>query len=141
MYIDNDLFFSNAQADVRAVAIWPSTVVYPIGVVAGMAIGRTPYLIIRVGAAFTDGAGASLTEFQIVDDANVNLVTTPTVHWTSGPLAVAALGAGVLVYQGRVPDNIGQAFFGCRYIVTIAAVTGGTINAFVAWDKPQPAIL
>lgn len=89
-----------------------------------------PVFVVRQGTAFT-GAGAILT-IDLLSDTNANMVTTPVVHWSSGPIPVEQLGiANREIARTRLPLAAYHQFLGVRYTVTGAAFTAGNVDAFL----------
>ena len=140
MILDKILEFSDAQA-VTATAISTNVVdLAPLGngvgtnTVRDIGAGEDLYLIVRTLTAATDvGSDATLTvTFESSATANLN---SPTVHFSTGPLAFAAFSpAGTELVRIPLPGGNYQRYIGVRYTVANGPLTGGTFDAFIVKD-------
>ncbi len=95
------------------------------------------YLVIQVDTTVTSG-GAATVEFRLVSDNGPTIATdgSASLHYSTGPVALANLGAGKAV--AIVPMPIGQyeRYLGVQQVTGVAALTAGKVNAFLT-DTPS----
>ncbi|GCL64950.1 Bbp16 family capsid cement protein [Pseudaquabacterium pictum] len=93
------------------------------------------YLVVLVSTTATSG-GAATAQFRLVSDSTSTPSTsTPTVHASSGPLALAALTAGRRVFCISCEDLQGaKRYLGLQQITAGAAFTGGAVSIFFTSD-------
>ncbi len=91
------------------------------------------YLVVQTNAAFTAAGAATLT-ITLESDSTTNLATSPTVHYSSGPLALAALTANTRVLAIRLPEGAYERYVGLRYTVATGPMTAGGVDAFLTTD-------
>lgn len=137
MIIDGELEFSNAQA-VTATAI--STNVVDLGAtntLKDMGNGTPVYLVISTNTAAT-AAGAATVTFALESDSTANLATSPTIHFTTAALALAAYQtAGTTVVCVALPwEKTYERYLGVRFTVATGPLTAGAFDAFLTLD-PQ----
>lgn len=89
------------------------------------------YLVITVGVAFTGGTSAA---FELVSDSVATLDSSPTIHGSTGAIAVASLPVGARIV---IPLPLGpyERYLGVR-VTRVGTISTGTINAFLTND-PQ----
>lgn len=83
----------------------------------------------------TFDALTSLT-ITLESDSTSDLATSPTVHFTSGAIALADLTAGSKVVDIALPRGDYEAFLGARYTVTGANPTVGQVSAQLTRHTP-----
>lgn len=151
MYIDTNLEFSDSQA-VTATAI--SANVYDTQSIAagGGSTGNSGgyginslvdlgqaademFLVVQTAVACTDvGSDATLT-ITIESDTVATLAGTPTVHFSTGPLAFAAFStAGARLVCTTLPHGLYKRYLGLRYTVAAGPLTAGQFDAFLTTD-------
>ena len=136
MILDTQELFSNNQL-ITATAI--STNVYDTNPVAGpnvlQNIGTNGdiYLEVQTNAAFTAGGAATMT-ITLESDSTADLATSPTVHYSSGPIALAGLTANTRVLAVRLPEGSYERYVGLRYTVATGPMTAGGLDAFWTTD-------
>jgi hypothetical protein len=96
------------------------------------------YFEFIVTTAMLSATGSA--EFQLVSDSNANLTTSPVIHFTTGPLAQAALTAGTKFIL-QLPRGTYKRYIGVRQVVTTAAFTAGAAAAFLTKDPVAQDIL
>lgn len=134
--LDKQNEFSDSQA-VTATAI--STNV--INTIPGIGGGLTQnlggpeaiYLVVQVDTTFT-AAGAATMDISLESDSTANLATSPTVHFRTGPLALAALAARAQPVVVPLPVGEYEKFLGVRYTIATGPMTAGAISAFLTRD-------
>lgn len=146
MLLDAQNEFSNSQA-VTATAISTNVidtlagnsftnVVQNLGGFAGSA-----WLVVQVDTTFTAGGAATLT-ISLESDSTANLATSPTVHFSTAPIALASLTVGAQLLIIPLPFGSYERYLGVRYTVATGPMTAGAISAFLTRDpqawKPYP---
>lgn len=134
MILDHQLIFSDKQA-VTASAI--STNQVDRGENSPALTNMAPalsglWLVIKTGTAFT---GLTSLEARLVSDSVSTLNATPTVHTSTGAIALANLPANKIVAILPVPIGEYERFLGVSYVVS-GTGTAGTVSAFLTRD-PQ----
>ncbi len=129
MRLDAENEFSDAQAE-TTVASHDSDNIYDMNV-AGDA-EKALWLNARVNTAFTSG-GAGTLRVQAIHDSDNGFATTPVIFEDTGVLALATLVAGYTFFKKRLPANM-QQHVKLVYIIGTAAMTGGSIDAYLAPD-------
>lgn len=94
-------------------------------------VGEEMYLNVRIGTAVTSG-GAGTLQLVLQTDDNVSF-TTPKEFPLTSALALSALTANTLIYQGRLPIGM-ERFARVVYRIGTAALTAGTADAFLTKD-------
>lgn len=93
------------------------------------------HLVILTDAAVTS-AGAATVDFKLATDDNAAFAS-PTILASSGPIALAGLAAGVRVFTAPIPKGaLSEAYLGVVVSVATAALTGGTVTAYLAQGGP-----
>ncbi len=138
MILDSKGEFSDAQdlTNVATSATVNSTNVVDLGSATpgDIAHGEPVYLVITVPVAFTS-AGAPTIQFALVSDSTADLATSPTTHFLSPAFLKADLAAGtILVYQLPQEPPAYERYLGVQITHAVAALTAGTINAFITKD-------
>lgn len=108
-------------------------------VASNIGAGKPVYIVVQVNNAVTSG-GAATVDFEVVSDATAALATdgSSTRHLSTGPLALAALGANRFVLVAALPQTGNyERFLGLVANVGTAALTGGTVSAFLTYDPPD----
>ena len=85
-------------------------------------------LVLTVPTAFTAGGAATLT-ITLESDSTADLATSPTVHLTVGPIAVADLTEGAVLADIAIPKDDYEEYIGVRYTVATGPMTAGNIDA------------
>lgn len=97
--------------------------------------GEDMHLVINVGTAVTS-SGAATVKFHLVSDAQAALATdgSATYHYSSGAIAKATLVAGYQVVVVDLPVSTYERYLGVLVEVATAAVSAGTMNAYLTKD-------
>jgi hypothetical protein len=142
MIIDNNLYLSNAQANILAQATYPSTNVIDLTQLTYRVAYNNPmWLICRVTTALTDAAGAARLNVAICTN-NTADATTPNIFWdTPALLTVAVCILNYEICAMRLPDRFLERYLLMVYTVSAADLTGGAITTFLTPDKPEPFLL
>jgi len=142
MIIDNNLYLSAAQANVLAVAVYPSTNVIDLTQVNYRVAYNNPmWLISRVTTAFTT-AGAPELNVMIYNNDTADAVAGGFIYWdTPASLLVADLIDDYEIVAMRLPDRFPYRYLLAVYTVTVANFTAGAITTFLTPDKPEPFLL
>lgn len=136
MYVDSQAEFSNAQA-VTATAI--STNVMDLNpnasanVLQDIGAGEEVWLVVSVQTTATAG-GAATTTISLESDSTADLATSPTVHFTTTALALAAVTAGATLVAVRLPLGNYERYLGVRYTIATGPLTAGNFDAFLTKD-------
>ncbi len=85
------------------------------------------FLVIMTGTAF---AGLTTLTALLSSDSTPNLATSPTTHVSTGPIAVANMGANKVLAILPVPPGDYERYVGLIYTVA-GTGTAGTIKAFL----------
>ena len=100
-------------------------------------VGVPVYFVVQITTTVTSG-GAATVAFELVSDAQAALATdgTATLHFSSGPLALAALTARAPVVAVGIPQGgpSYERYLGVLANVGTAALTAGKANAFLTRD-------
>jgi hypothetical protein len=139
MILDAFNQFSDAQA-VTATAISTNVIdLAPLGngvgtnTVRDIGAGEDIYLVVLTKETAT-AAGAATLNVTLESDDNAGL-TSPTVHFSTGPLALAAFGpAGAQVAAVKLPNGNYERYLGVRYTVGTGPLTAGKFDAFLTKD-------
>lgn len=100
-------------------------------------LGKAMYLVIQVSAAVTSG-GSATVQFELCSDAAAAFTAgTASRHIVTEAIGKADLVAGK-TYVWALPPNGGQEayerYLGIIATVGTAALTAGSINAFLTFD-------
>lgn len=97
--------------------------------------GEPLYLVIQAAANFTSG-GAATVAFELASDAQAAIATdgSATVRFATSAIPVATLVAGYLVAAVQLPAGNYERYLGILANVGTAALTAGSINAFLTHD-------
>ena len=109
---------------------------YSTNTIDQLAAGDTyvpQFLRVRVNTAFTSG-GAGTLAVNLVTDDDSGFGTATTIPLV-GATALAALTAGKVLFQGRLPIGI-KRYRKLQYVVGTAAMTAGKIDAEEVIDIP-----
>lgn len=117
-----------------------------IDLTGGLAIGDSTqefpgnsddmYLVIQIQNSLLSATGT--LQLQLVSDSNVNLTTSPVVHYsTAAGLAQAGLTTGTVLAVVELPKVTYKRYLGIRQIIGTAAFTAGNVDAFLT---PDPAM-
>lgn len=136
MIMDKFLEFSDAQA-VTVTALSQNVVdLYPLGnsvntnLVRDIGTGEDIHLVVSVPVAVT-GAGTLTVTLESDDNT---AMSSSTVHYNSGVIALASLTAGAKVVDVKLPAGQYERYLAVRYTVTAGPFTGGAIDAFLVKD-------
>lgn len=140
MIVDKFNEFSDAQA-VTATAISTNVIdLSPLGggqgvnTVRDIGSGEELYLVVRTVETAT-AAGAATLNVSLESDSTENLATSPTVHFSTGALALAAFGtAGAQVAAVKLPAGDYERYLGVRFTVATGPLTAGKFDAFLTKD-------
>jgi hypothetical protein len=134
--LDKQLEFSDSQA-VTATALSTNVVDTLPGIRAGLTANlggiEAAFLVVEVDTTFT-AAGAATLNVSLESDSTANLATSPTVHFQSGPLALAALTARGKVAVIPLPSGSYERYLGLRYTVATGPMTAGAVSAYITRD-------
>lgn len=141
MLIDKKLEFADALA-LTATALASNVIdLGPLGgatanTIRDIGAGKPLYLHVLVHTTLDSAAeGASVTATLESDDSEA-LDSTPTVHWSSGSVAEAALGAGAWIAKGvAIPPGAYQRYLGLRLTVAGENFTSGKVSAWLSENR------
>ena len=92
------------------------------------------FLVVQIDVAF---AGGTSLAYSLESDSTVGLATSPTVHYSSGAIALASLTpAGKTLGVIPLPYGDYERYLGVRYTIVGTMSGGGAISAFLTRD-PQ----
>lgn len=139
MILDTQLMFSEDQA-VTATAISENVLQFPAlgtvydeaaAIVRNLGPGNELPLMIQVTEDF-----ATLTSLTItLETSAAAALTSSTVLYTSGAIALASLTAGYRVPMRWMPDGTVLEYLGLRYTVGGSNATAGKITAALATEQ------
>lgn len=134
MILDKTNEFSDGQA-ITASAI--STNVIDLNPdnanpIIGIGSGEPVELIVQVDTTAT-AAGAATVTVSLESSAAPNM-SAPTVHITTGAVALADLTAGSEIARFRLPAGDYKRYLGVRYTVGTGPLTAGAFSAFIVKD-------
>lgn len=110
-------------------------------------VGKTPYLVIAVGATeiITGGSAGTLT-FRLVSDDTASIhATTCSIHYVSKPFVTDDANAnelevGSILVCVPLPAGGGaepyERYLGVQAIIATTTITAGTLNAYLTYDPP-----
>lgn len=100
--------------------------------------GGSLYLVIKAATAATSG-GAATASFALASDSTAALATdgSASVHFTTGPIALAKMTAGATLAVIELPTADYERYLGLLQTTGTAAFTGGSVNAFLTLDPPK----
>jgi hypothetical protein len=96
-------------------------------------LGERLWIFINVNTTATSG-GSATGDFRLASDSTADLATSPTVHFSSGAVAVATLVAGYTIAAFILPLGNYERYLGITQTTAVAAFTAGKINAFATKD-------
>jgi hypothetical protein len=96
-------------------------------------LGQDLYLVVQCIQAFNNLTSLTIT---LESDSTANLATAPVVHYSSGPILLAALTANTVLVRVMIPSGNFKRFLGLRYTVAGTAPAAGTLFGFLTLD-PQ----
>ncbi|MFK0377840.1 Bbp16 family capsid cement protein [Pandoraea sp. NPDC090278] len=79
-------------------------------------------------------AGAATVAISLESDSTANLATSPTVHYQTPALALAAMTAGKELVRVKLPGGDYERYLGVRYTVATGPLTAGKFSAFIVKD-------
>jgi hypothetical protein len=80
-------------------------------------------------------AGAATLTVSLESDSTENLATSPTVHFSTAALALAAFGtAGAQVAAVKLPAGDYERYLGVCFTVATGPLTAGKFDAFLTKD-------
>jgi len=142
MYVDKSLTFADAYSytNVATAGTYYATDWVDLSTVGTRILEKEPYLIVRIGTAFT--TGTSLT-FSLVsstaaatDVAGTSLGTT-TVELTSATILTASLTANTEVWKVRLPPVIARRYLGIKIVsAASSSFDAGTLDIFITPQAP-----
>lgn len=143
MIIDNNLYLSPAQVNVRAVAVYPSTNVIDLTQVHFRVAYNNPmWLISRVTVAFGLAAGAPELNVMIYNNDTADAAAGGFIYWdTDHSLVTADLILNYEIVAMRLPDRFPERYLLMVYTVTTNDFNAGQICTFLTPDKPEPFLL
>lgn len=134
MMLDKKAEFSDAQSIVGAAAApINSTLVPDLGVARDVSPGEDLWLIVQIQTTVLAAGGAANVTFKLVEDTANDLVTAPTILYTSGAIAKAALIAGYQVCRIKIPKTA-KRYLGLIYTPDTNDTTAGKVDAFLVKD-------
>lgn len=95
-----------------------------------LGIGEPMWLVVQVDEAATAGGAATTT--ITFESSAAAAMTSPTVHYTTSALALAALTLGATIVQIMIPSGNYLQFLGVRYTIATGPLTAGKFSAFLA---------
>ncbi len=116
-----------------------------IGNVRDLGGDQAPLLVIQVGAAGINAAGAGTVQFKLTSADNAALTTNPVDHLmtaafvtsTTSGNAGGALAPGVRLMAVQLPlegSTPYKRYVGIRQVTGAQAITAGSIDAFLVLD-------
>lgn len=131
MILDTQEQFSDAQA-VTSTGDTASTNVYDTGAAADVGVGEPLFIYAKTKAAFTSGGAGTL---QFVLQHSTDNSTWTDVQTLTPALALATLTANTVQVRARLPIGLNR-YLRLAYRVATAAMTAGTVDAYIAKDVP-----
>lgn len=123
--------FSDAQAITGSAY---STNVQDLGAQPRHIGAQTPLSAVVGVVTEFDSSGDTVTvDVQLVTSDNADL-SSHTVLAATGPLAQAALTAGAMVFNQRLPDTDYKRYLGFRYVIASGPATAGAVDAYLTPD-------
>lgn len=104
----------------------------PTNTLVDLGTGERVYLVIQVATTFV-GPTATI-QFDLRSDSVAALTSSPTTHYSTGPIAVATWVAGYTKIVALPSEATYEKFIGIWETVAAANVTAGAINAFLTRD-------
>lgn len=106
---------------------------------------QAPYLVVQVGAAGINAAGAGTVQIKLSSADNAALTTNPVDHVVSAAFVTSttsgnaggALAAGTRLLAVQLPlegSTPYKRFVGIRQVTGAQAITAGSIEAFLTFD-------
>lgn len=97
--------------------------------------GQPLYCVIQTSAAVTSGGSATVV-FSLASDAAAAIAVdgTATTHFSTAAIAVASLTANTQVAMFALPVDNYERFLGILTTTGTAALTAGSIDAFLTHD-------
>lgn len=131
MYIDQELLFSDAQAE-TTVAAHDSDNVIDLGAAGrDIGVGEGLWLFASIKAAVLS-AGAATVQFQLVTSDAADF-SGSTVLYDSGAIGKASLTAGAIPVKVRIPLGF-KRYVKMVYTIGTAALTAGSWTAGLVKD-------
>lgn len=96
-------------------------------------LGMNLWLIVQTIQAFNTLTSLTIT---LESDSVAGLSSSPTVHFSTGAIALAALTANTVLARVLIPSGDYERYLGLRYTVTGTNPTLGTVLAYLT---PDPA--
>lgn len=134
MILDKSNEFSDSQA-ITASALSTNVIdLNPSGKnpVQDIGAGEPIWLVVQVDKAAT-AAGAATVAITLESSAAPGM-SSPTVHYNSGPKALANITAGAELVRVRLPGGDYKRYLGIRYTVDTGPLTAGSFSAFIVKD-------
>jgi hypothetical protein len=129
--------FSDAQA-VTVTALSTNVIdLYPLGNAVGtnlardIGTGEDIHLVVSIPTLVT-GAGTLTVTLESDDNT---AMSSSTIHYNSGVIALASLTAGAKVVDVKLPAGAYERYVAVRYTVTAGPFTGGAIDAYLCKDS------
>lgn len=132
MILDTQEAFSEAQSLIAGTGDTVSTNIYDTGAAADVGIGEPLFIYAKIGTAVV-GAG-STTQVVLQCDDN-SAFSSPKEFPLTAALAPAALTANAEIAKVRLPIGL-ERYLRLVYRIAGAAVTAGTVSAYIAVDVP-----
>lgn len=102
----------------------------PVNTVTDLGGSRAMFLVVLCTEDATAGGAATLT-ITLESDSTANLATSPTVHFSTGALALAALKSGQMLVAAPLPRGDYEKYLGVRFTVATGPLTAGKFTAFL----------
>ena len=99
----------------------------------GTPAGVPLFLVVQTDVALSGGTATGLV-FSLESDSTANLATSPTVHYSSGTIATASLGAGLTLAVIPLPSGEYERYLGVRYTPQGGSYAAGSVSAFLTRD-------
>ncbi|AZR94974.1 hypothetical protein BBB39_15305 [Bordetella trematum] len=134
MILDKSNEFSDSQA-ITATAV--STNVIDLNPsnknpIQDIGAGEPVWLVVQ--ADETAAAAGAATVTITLESSAAPSMTSPTVHFSSGALALSALTAGATLVRTRLASGDYKRYLGVRFSVSTGPLTAGAFSAFIVKD-------
>lgn len=138
MLIDKQNLFADAQA-VTATALSTNVIDHNHiqNALKDIGTGECLYLVITCSESAA-AAGAATVTFTLESDSDSGLVTSPTVHFSTGAIGKAALTAGMAPMVFCLPrQNTYERYLGVRFTVATGPLTAGKFSVALVGNAPS----
>ena len=104
--------------------------------------GEPLYLVLQIADTAVTSGGSATVQFELASDAQAAIAAdgSATTHVVTADIAKATLVAGYRVIAVALPQGDYERYLGILQNVTTAALTAGSLNAFLARDVPRHVV-